>query len=125
MFARDCIELGGYLNLVKQRENFEQFQKEELHKLGRELENCRMQHRSLQKEADALYESYALKQTGTADYRNRADEITLHIQEIACKTENAELESARIVEKYHRPKQIREKAVVYGKYAKNLLMTEL
>ena len=75
-----------------------------MHKLGRELENCRMQYRSLQNEADAVYESYALKQMRVAYYRNRADEITLQMQEITCKIENAELELARLAEEYYRPK---------------------
>lgn len=67
-------------DLIKQRESLEQFQKEELYRRSRELENCRMQYHSLQKEADTLYESYALKQTGAMDYRSRADEITLQVQ---------------------------------------------
>lgn len=92
-------------DLIKQRESLEQFQKKELYRLGKELETCRMQRRSLQKEADALYESYALKQMGSTDYRSRADEITLQMQEIACKKENAERELARLTEEYHRPKQ--------------------
>lgn len=92
-------------DLIKQRESLEQFQKEKLHKLGSKLEDCRMQRRSLQKEADALYESYALKQMGAADYRNRADEITLQMQEITGKIESTELILARLTEEYHRPKQ--------------------
>lgn len=92
-------------DLIKQRESLEQFQKGELHKLGRELESFRIQHRSLQKEADTLYENYALKKMEAADYRNRADEITSQMQEIACKIENAELELARLTEEYNQPKQ--------------------
>lgn len=92
-------------DLIKQRESLEQFQKEELHKLGRELESFRIQHRSLQKEADTLYENYALKKMEAADYRNRADKITSQMQKIACKIENAELELARLMEEYHQPKQ--------------------
>lgn len=92
-------------DLVKQRESLEQFQKEKLHKLGKKLENCRMQYHSLRKEADALYESYAIKQMEAADYRSRADEITLQMKEIKCNIENTELELARLTEEYQRPKQ--------------------
>lgn len=92
-------------DLIKQRERLEKFQKARLHKLSRELESFRIQHRSLQKEADALYESYAVKQMGAADYRNRADEITLQMQETACKIDTAERKCSRLTEEYHHPKQ--------------------
>ncbi|MCM1194105.1 MAG: recombinase family protein [Acetatifactor muris] len=92
-------------DLIKQRESLEQFQREELHRLGRDMENSRMQYRSLQKEADVLYESYALKQMGVADYRSRADGIALQMQELTRKIEKAEQELARLTEEYHRPKQ--------------------
>lgn len=102
-------------DLVKQRASLEQFQKEMLHKLGKELENCRMQYRSLQKEADALYESYALKQMEAADYRSRADEITLQMKEITCKIENTELELARLTEEYQRSKQDMKDIIRFSK----------
>lgn len=91
-------------NLIKQRESLERFQKEEIYKLGREVENSRMQRRSLQKEMDALYESYALKQMGAADYRRRADESALKVQELTCKIEKVEMELARLKEEYSYPK---------------------
>lgn len=102
-------------DLVKQRETLEQFQKEMLHKLGKELENCRIQYRSLQKEADALYESYALKQMEAADYRSRTDEITLQMKEIKCKIENTELEIAGVTEEYQRPKQDMKDIIRFSK----------
>lgn len=102
-------------DLVKQRETLGQFQKEMLHKLGKELENCRMQYRSLQKEADALYEGYALKQMEAADYRSRADEITLQMKEIKCKIENTEQELARLTEEYQRPKQDMKDIIRFSK----------
>lgn len=92
-------------DLIKQHESLEQFQKDELRRLGRDMENSRMQYRNLQKEADALYESYALKQTEATDYRSRADGIALRMQELTCKIEKAEQELARLTEEYHRPKQ--------------------
>ncbi len=92
-------------DLMKQRECLEQFQKEELHRLGRDVENSRVQYHGLQKEADALYESYALKQMDAVDYRRRADEIALQMQELTCKIERAERELAGLTEEYSRPKQ--------------------
>ena len=92
-------------DLMKQRECLEQFQREELHRLGRDVENSQVQYHGLQKETDALYESYALKQMDAADYRRRADEIALQMQELTCKIERAERELAGLTEEYHRPKQ--------------------
>ena len=96
-------------NLIKQRESLVQFQKEELSRLKKELENYRRQYRRLQTEKDTLYENYAVKRIGAVEYRSMADGIALQMEELSCKIEEAELAFSRFAEEYNRPKQdIRE-----------------
>lgn len=92
-------------DLIKQRESLEQFQKEELNRLRKELGNYQTLYRCLQAEKDSLYESYAAKQIGAEKYRSRADGIALQMQELSCKIVETELASGRLAEEYHRPKQ--------------------
>lgn len=92
-------------DLIKQRESLEQFQKEELNRLNKELGNYRTQYQSLQTEKDTLYESYTVKQIGAGEYRSRADGIALQMQELSCKIEETELAFGRFMEEYNRPKQ--------------------
>lgn len=92
-------------SFIKQRENLEQFHKEQLHKLKKELENCRMRYRNLQKEADNLYESYALKQMEASKYRRLADEAALQMQELSYKIEETERKYNLIKGESQQPKQ--------------------
>lgn len=92
-------------DLIKQCESLEQFQKEELNRLNKELGNYRTQYRSLQTEKDTLYENYAVKKIGAGEYRSKADEIALQMQELSCKIEKTEFAFSRLTEEYHRPKQ--------------------
>lgn len=91
-------------DLIKQRESLEQFQKEELNRLKKELNDYWTQYRSLQAEKDRLYESYAEKQIEAGEYRSRADGIALQMQELSGKIEETELASNRLKEEYDRPK---------------------
>lgn len=92
-------------DLIKQRENLEQFQKEEMDRLNKELGNYRTQYRGLQAERDTLYENYAIKRIEAGEYRSRADGITSQMQELSCKIEETEQAFSRLTEEYHRPKQ--------------------
>lgn len=105
-------------DLIKQRESLEQFQKEELSRLNKELGNYRMQYQSLQTEKDTLYESYAVKQIGAGEYRSRADEIDLQMQELSCKIEEAELAFSRLTEEYRRPKQDMKEIIRFSQMEK-------
>ena len=91
--------------LIKQRESLERFQKEELQKLGKDRENFRRQYHDLQKEKDTLYELYASGQMDASQYRNKADESALQMQELSCKMEETERQYSRIEEEHQRPKQ--------------------
>ena len=92
-------------DLVKQREDFEMFQKRELQKLNRDRENSQRSYHDLQKEKNRLYERYALGQMEVADYRRKADEIESQMQEILCKIEEVERKYNQIEEEYRQQKQ--------------------
>lgn len=91
-------------DLMKQRECLEQFQREEWNRRKKELGDYRKRYQSLQSEKDTLYEIYAMKQISAGEYRSRMDGITLQVQELSCKMEEAELTSDRLKEEYDRPK---------------------
>lgn len=105
-------------DLIKQRESLEQFQKAEWNKLKKELSDYRMQYRSLQTEKDRLYESYAAKQMDAGEYRSRADGIALHMQELSCKIEEAELAFNNLTKEYQRPKQDMKEIIRFSQMEK-------
>lgn len=103
---------------IKQQESLERFQKEEVSRLNRGLSDYRLEYQSMQREKDLLYENYASKQMEAGEYRRRADEIDLYMQEISERIREAELKYSRTEEEYCRPKQDMEDIIRFSKMEK-------
>lgn len=72
-------------DLLRQRGNLEQFQKQALEGLARKARQYRKQYHEMQKEKDSLYESYADGQMDAEEYRRRADQLDGQMEELAGK----------------------------------------
>lgn len=99
---------------IKQRESLEKFQREELQRIRKERTVCQEQYQRLQREKASLYEEYAEKRITASDYRRRADETALQIQELLCKIEEMETEYSRMEEEYHHQKQDMKQIIHYS-----------
>ena len=85
-------------DLLRQRGNLEQFQKQALEGLARKARQYRKQYHEMQKEKDSLYESYADGQMDAEEYRRRADQLDGQMEELAGKKKAVETEHDRVEE---------------------------
>lgn len=85
-------------DLLRQRGDLEQYQKQVLEGLARKAREYRKQHHDMQKEKDSLYENYADGQMDAQEYRSRADHLTGQMEGLADKIKAVEAEYGRVEE---------------------------
>lgn len=92
-------------DLLRQRGNLEQFQKEALEGLARKAREYKKQYHDMQKEEHSLYENYADSQMDAEEYRSRADQLAGQMEELSDKIKATEAEYDRVEEETNKDKQ--------------------
>ncbi len=90
---------------LRQRRDVERFQREALERLARKSREQRKEYLDVQRERDALYESYAVGQMDAWEYRSRADGLAGRMEELSGKIQEVDRERSRIEEEADRDKQ--------------------
>ena len=99
---------------LRQRRDVERFQREALESLARKSREQRKEYLDVQRERDALYESYAVGQMDAREYRSRADELAGRMEELSGKIQEADRERSRIEEEADRDKQDMKQIIRYS-----------
>lgn len=101
-------------DLLKQRGELEQFQKEALERLATRGREYRKEYYDAQREKDSLYEKYAFGQMDAQEYRSRVEQLTYRMEEMADRIQEVETEYSRMVEEADRDKQDMKQIIRYS-----------
>ncbi len=101
-------------DLLRQRGDLEQFQKQALDGLAGKVREYRKQYHDMQKEKDSLYEKYADGQMNAQEYRSRADQLMGQMEKLTDRIKTTEAEYDRVEEETNRDKQNMKQIIRYS-----------
>lgn len=111
MLNRELLKRG---DPIKQEEYLEKFQKSRMEELKEEREEIKKQLGSKKAERDGLYEQYFVKRITAEEYRQRSDELSALLGELAACLQTIEQEYNDIECKYHQQKQDMKQILRYS-----------
>lgn len=101
-------------DLLRQRGDLEQFQRQVLDGLAKKVREYRKQYYDMQKEKDSLYENYADGQMDAQEYRRRADQLAGQVEELMGKIKEAEAEYDKVEEETNKNKLDMKQIIRYS-----------